>query len=83
MCEILYAESYWYILSFSEPWRAMWVTYTNVVSSHLVWWCCLAVQLKIWSDETGQCPVTLRGHTAAVTDMCIADKGRNIISLSK
>ncbi len=41
------------------------------------------MQLKIWSAETGQCPVTLRGHTAAVTDMCIIDKGRNIISVSK
>jgi WD40 repeat protein len=41
------------------------------------------MQLKIWSAETGQCPVTLRGHTAAITDMCIVDKGRNIISVSK
>jgi proteasomal ATPase-associated factor 1 len=41
------------------------------------------MQLKIWSAETGQCPVTLCGHTAAVMDMCIIDKGRNIISVSK
>jgi len=41
--------------------------------------CCL----KIWSVEDGQCPVTLLGHTGAIQDICIVERGRNIISVSK
>jgi proteasomal ATPase-associated factor 1 len=41
------------------------------------------MRLKIWSAETGQSPVTLIGHTAAIQDTCIVDRGRNVISVSK
>ncbi|KAH7947261.1 hypothetical protein HPB52_009002 [Rhipicephalus sanguineus] len=41
------------------------------------------MQLKIWSAETGKCPVTLKGHSAAIHDTCIVEQGRNIISVSK
>ncbi|KFM72641.1 Proteasomal ATPase-associated factor 1, partial [Stegodyphus mimosarum] len=41
------------------------------------------MQLKIWAADTGQCPVTLTGHTAAITDTAIVDRGRNIVSVSK
>ena len=40
-------------------------------------------RIKIWSAEDGSCPVTLTGHTAAVTDTAIVDKGMNIVSISK
>lgn len=39
--------------------------------------------LKIWCANTARCPVTLKGHTAAVTDVCIVDRGMNVISVSK
>ncbi|XP_054718252.1 proteasomal ATPase-associated factor 1-like [Uloborus diversus] len=41
------------------------------------------MQLKIWAADTGQCPVTLTGHSAAVTDTAVVDRGRNIVSVSK
>lgn len=41
------------------------------------------MQLKIWSAETGQCPVTLRGHTGSIMDVAIVDRGRNVVSVSK
>lgn len=41
------------------------------------------MQLKIWCAETGKCPATLTGHTMAITDVAIVERGRNIISVSK
>lgn len=41
------------------------------------------MMIKIWCAVTGACPVTLRGHSMAVTDLAIVDRGRNIISVSK
>ena len=41
------------------------------------------MQLKIWSAETGQCPVTLKGHTGSIMDIAIVDRGRNVVSVSK
>jgi len=41
------------------------------------------LRIKIWSAETGECAGTLVGHTKAVTDLAIVDRGRNIISVSK
>lgn len=41
------------------------------------------MQLKIWSAETGQCPVSLRGHTGSIMDVAIVDRGRNVVSVSK
>ena len=40
-------------------------------------------RLKIWSAENGTCPVTLTGHSAAVTQAAIIDRGMNIVSVSK
>ena len=44
---------------------------------------CIFRRIKIWSAEDGSCPVTLTGHTAAVTDTAIVDKGMNVVSTSK
>lgn len=41
------------------------------------------MQIKIWSAENGSCPVTMKGHKAAVTDLAVVEIGRNIISVSK
>jgi len=41
------------------------------------------LRIKIWSSDTGECAGTLVGHTKAVTDLAIIDRGRNIISVSK
>ncbi|KAL3179308.1 hypothetical protein MRX96_038201 [Rhipicephalus microplus] len=49
------------------------------------------MQLKIWSAETGKCPVTLErplcwvinGTPQAINDTCIVEQGRNVISVSK
>jgi len=41
--------------------------------------CCI----KIWSAETGDCPVTLSGHKGAIQDTCVVERGRNVISVSK
>ncbi len=41
------------------------------------------MQVKIWSAEDGSCPVTLIGHTAAVTDTAIVERGKNIVTVSK
>ena len=41
------------------------------------------MRLKIWSAENGTCPVTLTGHSAAVTQASIIDRGMNIVSVSK
>lgn len=41
------------------------------------------LKIKIWSAENGQCPVTLTGHTQAITDLSIIDRGRNVLSVSK
>ena len=41
------------------------------------------MRLKIWSAENGTCPVTLTGHSAAVTQAAIIDRGMNIVSVSK
>lgn len=41
------------------------------------------MRLKIWSAETGQCPVTLTGHTQTITDISIVDRGRNVVSVSR
>lgn len=38
---------------------------------------------RIWSAESGINPVTLKGHSMAICDICIIDKGRNVISVSK
>jgi len=40
-------------------------------------------RIKIWGAEDGSCPVTLTGHTQSISDLCIIDRGRNIISVSK
>eukprot|EP00088_Acartia_fossae_P064432 TRINITY_DN7927_c0_g1_i10.p1 TRINITY_DN7927_c0_g1~~TRINITY_DN7927_c0_g1_i10.p1 ORF type:complete len:381 (-),score=68.60 TRINITY_DN7927_c0_g1_i10:879-2021(-) len=45
--------------------------------------CGADMRLKIWSAADGKCPVTLVGHTKAVTDMDFIERGRNIISTSK
>lgn len=52
-------------------------------SGRVILTCGADMNLKIWCSETCRCPVTLRGHTKAVTDACFVDKGRNIISVSK
>ena len=41
------------------------------------------MQLRIWSAETGRCAATLRGHTGAVLDTAIVERGRNIISAGR
>ena len=41
------------------------------------------MQLRIWDAATGSCPVVLKGHTAAVLDTAIVDRGKNIVSVSK
>lgn len=41
------------------------------------------MRLKIWSAETGQCPVTLTGHTQPIRDICFVERGRNVLSVSK
>lgn len=38
---------------------------------------------RIWSAESGINPVTLKGHTMSISDICIIEKGRNVISVSK
>ncbi|XP_025421198.1 proteasomal ATPase-associated factor 1-like isoform X2 [Sipha flava] len=45
--------------------------------------CGADLRIKIWSADTGECAATLTGHTKAVTDLAIVDRGRNIISVSK
>lgn len=45
--------------------------------------CGADLRIKIWSADTGECAGTLIGHTKAVTDLAIIDRGRNIISVSK
>jgi WD40 repeat protein len=45
--------------------------------------CGADLRIKIWSTDTGECAGTLVGHTKAVTDLAIIDRGRNIISVSK
>lgn len=40
------------------------------------------MRIKIWSVENGSSPVML-GHTSGVTDACIVEKGRNIVSASR
>ena len=37
------------------------------------------LRVKIWSVENGKSPVQL-GHSSGVMDVCIVDKGRNIVS---
>lgn len=41
------------------------------------------LRVKIWSAEDGSCPVTLIGHSGAVTDAAIVDRGKNIVTASK
>ena len=41
------------------------------------------MQLRIWDAVTGQCPVVLKGHTAAVLDTAIVERGKNVISVSR
>ena len=41
------------------------------------------MRIKIWSGEDGSCPVTLIGHSAAVTQTAIVERGRNIVSVGK
>lgn len=41
------------------------------------------MQLKIWSVIDGQCAATLIGHKAAITDVSIVERGRNIISVGR
>ena len=41
------------------------------------------MRLKIWSVQTGNCPVTLSGHTGAITATQIVNRGKNVISVSK
>lgn len=45
--------------------------------------CGVDLRIKIWSADTGECARTLQGHTKAVTDLAIIDRGKNIISVSK
>jgi len=40
------------------------------------------LRAKVWSAETGKSPVQL-GHTGGVTDICIVDKGRNIVTVCR
>jgi len=41
------------------------------------------MRIKIWSIADGKCPVTLTGHTQAITSVDMIERGRNIISSSK
>lgn len=41
------------------------------------------MQIKIWSAIDGSCPVTLIGHRGSVNDVCIVDRGRNIITVGR
>lgn len=45
--------------------------------------CGADLRIKVWSAITGECAVTLTGHTNTVTDLAIVDRGKNIISVSK
>lgn len=45
--------------------------------------CGADLKINIWSVVTGECAKTLVGHTRAVTDLAIVDRGKNIISVSK
>ncbi|XP_050435955.1 proteasomal ATPase-associated factor 1-like [Adelges cooleyi] len=45
--------------------------------------CGADLRIKIWSAHTGECAMTLQGHTSTVTDLAIVERGRNIISVSK
>ncbi|XP_041975242.1 proteasomal ATPase-associated factor 1-like [Aricia agestis] len=38
---------------------------------------------RIWCAETGINPVTLKGHTMSVADICMIGRGRNVITVSK
>jgi len=40
------------------------------------------LRVKIWSVENGKSPVQL-GHLSGVTDVCVVDKGRNIVSVCR
>ncbi|KAJ2841778.1 hypothetical protein J3B02_005783 [Coemansia erecta] len=41
------------------------------------------MRLKVWSASDGTNPVTMAGHTAAITDTAIVGKGKNVLSSSK
>lgn len=45
--------------------------------------CGADLRIKVWDIQTGNCAATFVGHTKAVTDLAIVNKGRNIISVSK
>lgn len=45
--------------------------------------CGADLRIKIWYVHTGECVRTFVGHTKAVTDLAIIDRGRNFISVSK
>lgn len=52
-------------------------------SGKVVLSCGADLRIKIWSSDSGKCAATLIGHTQAVNDLAIVDRGRNIISVSK
>jgi len=45
--------------------------------------CGADLEIKIWSAKDGKCPVMLKGHTKAVTDTAVIERGKHIISSSK
>ena len=40
-------------------------------------------KLKVWSAEDGSCPVTIAAHGYGVSDVCMVDRGRNVISVGR
>lgn len=61
-----------------DIYRCRWFPSLKVILS-----CGADLRIKIWNGVNGECVKTLIGHTKAVTDVAIVDKGRNIISVSK
>lgn len=41
------------------------------------------IRLKVWSVEDGSCPVTLVGHHYGISDVCVVEKGRNVVSVGR
>jgi WD40 repeat protein len=35
--------------------------------------------IKIWNPESGECDITLTGHTSEVTSVCVMNDGRVVL----
>ncbi|PAV76855.1 hypothetical protein WR25_25959 [Diploscapter pachys] len=41
------------------------------------------LQLRVWSVETATCVRELKGHTQAISDLCIIEEGKTVMSCSR